>query len=54
LLERLERIGSSNPDAKKLIDGARSDYSYTPFVEPVDLDPGLDQTLEDILRNMPE
>ena len=52
--ERLERISSANPDAKQLIDGARSDYSFTPFVEPVDLDPGLDQTLEDILRNMPE
>ena len=52
--ERLERISSSNPDAKQLIDGARSDYSFTPFEDPVELDPSLDQTLEDILRNMPE
>ena len=54
LQERLERIGSANSDAKQAIDSARDDYSYTPFVEPVDLDPVLDQTLEDILRNMPE
>ena len=54
LQERLERIGSANPEAKQLIDGARSDFIYTPFEEPVDLDPSLDQTLDDILRNMPE
>ncbi|PKB72727.1 MAG: hypothetical protein BZY75_05480 [SAR202 cluster bacterium Io17-Chloro-G7] len=52
--ERLERIASANPDAKQLIDGARTDYSYTPFEQTVQLDPSLDQTLEDILRNMPE
>ena len=54
LVERLERIASSNPDAKQLIDGARNDYTYTPFEQTVELDPSLDQTLEDILRNMPE
>ncbi len=54
LLERLEKIGSANPDAKQLIDGARSDYTFTPFEVPVELDPSLDRTLEDILRNMPE
>jgi len=54
LQERLEKIASANPDAKQLIDGARLDYAFTPFEDPVDLDPALDQTLEDILRNMPE
>ncbi len=54
LVERLERIASANPDAKQLIDGARTDYTYTPFEQTVELDPSLDQTLEDILRNMPE
>lgn len=54
LVERLERIASANPDAKQLIDGARTDYTYTPFEQTVKLDPSLDQTLEDILRNMPE
>ncbi len=51
LLSTLERISSSNPDAKKIIDQVREDYTYTPFVQPVELDPALDQTLEDILRN---
>ena len=54
LVERLEKIASANPDAKQLIDGARNDYTYTPFEQAVKLDPSLDQTLEDILRNMPE
>ena len=54
LQERLDTISSANPDAKQLIDGARLDYAFTPFEDPVDLDPALDQTLEDILRNMPE
>ncbi|MCH8281202.1 MAG: PAC2 family protein [Chloroflexi bacterium] len=54
LEETLEKISSSNREAKQLIDSVKSDYSFTPYVEPVDLDPVLDQTLEDILRNMPE
>ena len=54
LRETLERIGDSNSEAKSLIDRARSDFSYTPFVEPVDLDPELERTLQDFLENMPE
>jgi hypothetical protein len=54
LLLTLERIGSSNAEAKQIIDQVRAEYRFTPFVEPVDLDPALDQTLEDILRNAPE
>ena len=54
LIERLDRISSANPEAKQLIDGARADYTFTPFEPSVELDPSLDQTLEDILRNMPE
>ena len=54
LQSRLDRISSTNPEAKQFIDDARTDYDFTPFVEPVDLDPSLDKTLEDILRNMPE
>ena len=54
LQERLEQISDSNPDAKQLIENARADYSYTPYIVPVDMDPALDKTLEDILRNMPE
>ena len=51
---RLDRISSTNPEAKQLIEGVRTDYDFTPFEEPVDLDPSLDKSLEDILRNMPE
>ena len=54
LQSRLDKISSTNPEAKKIIDGARTDYGFTPFEEPVDLEPSLDKTLEDILRNMPE
>ena len=54
LRETLERISDTNAEAKSLIDRARSDFSYTPFVEQVDLDPELDRTLQDILENMPE
>jgi predicted ATP-grasp superfamily ATP-dependent carboligase len=54
LQERLDQISNSNPDARQLIESARADYSFTPYVVPVDLDPALDKTLDDILRNMPE
>ena len=54
LQERLDKIASTNPDAKQLIDGAVSDFTYTPFEEHVELDPSLDRTLEDILRNVSE
>ena len=54
LQSRLDGISSANPEAKQLIEDARADYGFTPFEEPVDLDPSLDKTLDDILRNMPE
>ena len=54
LQEQLDKISSSNPEAKQLIDSARADYAFTPYVETVELDPSLDKTLDDILRNMPE
>ena len=54
LRETLERISANNPDAKRIIDRARADYEVTPFVESVELDPGLDQALQDILENVPE
>ncbi|MCH7714269.1 MAG: PAC2 family protein [Chloroflexi bacterium] len=54
LQEKLERISSSNPEAKEVIDRVRADYKFTPFEEIVELDPALDKTLEDILRNIQE
>ena len=54
LLSSLERISSSNPEAKQVIEQVRRDYSYTPYQESVELDPALDRTLEDILLNMPD
>ena len=53
LEQELETIASSNPGAKEIIDRARADYSFNPFVESVELDPVLDKTLEDILKNVP-
>ncbi len=50
LEERLKEIGEANAEANQLIDRIREDYVYTPFVEPVDLDPALDDALNDILR----
>ena len=54
LRESLERMGESNPKAKELIDKARADYVVKPFEETVELDPELDKTLDEILRNMPD
>ncbi len=53
LKDTLEKIGATNPTAKELIDRARNDFNYVPFEELVELDPALDRTLEDILRNAP-
>ena len=54
LEQTLEKIGSSNPEAKEMIDRARLDYDYNPFEESVQLDPALDKTLEDILSSLPD
>ena len=54
LKETLDKISGSNPGAKEIIERARSDYRVNSFVESVELDPALDKTLEDILRNAPE
>ena len=49
----LDKLGEASKEAKQIIDQVRSDYSFTPFEHQVELDPALDQTLEDILRNLP-
>ena len=54
LKETLDRIASSNADAKQIIERVRADYRYEPFRNPVELDPGLGRALDDILRNAPE
>ena len=54
LRETLERISASNAEARQIIEQARAEYSYTPYEEPVHLQPGLDQTLRDILDHMPD
>ena len=54
LQQTLERIGTSNEEAKKIIDRVRADYNFTPFEEAVELAPELDQALLDILQNMPD
>ena len=54
LQEQLDKISDTNSDAKRIIYGVRTDYRFTPFEIPVELDPSLDKTLDDILRNLPE
>ena len=54
LQETLDEIGGSNPEAKQIIDRVKADYSYVSYQEQVDLTPELDQTLQDILENMPD
>ena len=54
LQETLERIASSNPKAEEIIDKARADYSFTPYVEHVELAPELDKALDEIIQNTPE
>ena len=54
LVETLQKIAETNPTAKELIDRAKQDYNMVPFQTSVSLDPALDATLEDILRNAPD
>lgn len=54
LQETLDEIGSTNAEAKRIIDRVKADYSYARFEDQVDLTPELDQTLRDILLNMPD
>ena len=54
LQEMLDRIASSNPSAKEIIDKSRSDFAFTPYIEHVELAPELDRALDDIISNMPE
>ena len=53
LKDLLDRVASSNATAKEIIDKARADFNFTPFVEHVELGPGLDRALDDILKNTP-
>ena len=52
LSDALEKMGSSSQEARQIIDQVRDEYSYTPFIQPVELDPILDQVLQDILENI--
>jgi hypothetical protein len=54
LQETLDRIANSNSNARDIIEKVRDEYSYEPFRNPVELDPGLGRALDDILRNAPE
>ena len=54
LQETLERIASSNPRAKELMEQARDEFKFTPLEEHVELAPELDKELDDIIKNMPD
>ena len=45
---------SDDDPTTELIERAKSDFNYVPFETVVSLDPALDRTLEDILRNAPD
>jgi len=53
LQTNLDKLSETSREAKQVIEQVRTEYSFTPFERRVELDPSLDQTLEDILRNMP-
>ena len=50
LKSSLDRISTNNSEAKAIIEQARSDFSYIPFEEPLDIKPDLDRALQDILE----
>ena len=52
LMETLEKIASNDSNAKRIIERARAEHNPASFEETVELDPSLDRTLEDIIRNM--
>ena len=54
LQELLDKVASSNSAAREIIEKARADFTFTPYVEHVELAPGLEGTLEDIIQNMPD
>ena len=53
LADTLERIAGNNQAARELIERARTEFNYIPFEPTVELDPALDNFLEDLLRNAP-
>ena len=53
LQTNLDKLSETSREAKQVIEQVRTEYSFTPFEQRVELDPNLDRTLEDILRNMP-
>jgi len=50
LKSSLDRISTNNSEAKAIIEQARSDFSYIPFEEPLDINPDLNRALQDILE----
>ena len=53
LKDTLDKMAASSTAAKEVIDKARAEFQYTPYVEHVELAPELDKTLDDIIKNMP-
>ena len=53
LQTNLDKLSETSREAKQVIEQVRTEYSFTPFEPRVELDSTLNQTLEDILRNMP-
>ena len=48
----LDKIAETNKAAQEFMSKIESEFDYSPFEEALNIDPGIDQALEDILNNM--
>ena len=48
----LDNIAENNKAAQEFMSKIESEFNYAPFQESIDIAPGIDQALEDILNNM--
>ena len=46
------KIAETNKAALEFMSKIESEFDYSPFEEALNIDPGIDQALEDILNNM--
>ena len=49
LQESLDRVAQRNDEARRYIERVRSEHNFMPFEEPIELPPGIEGTLADIL-----
>ena len=49
LQESLDRVAQRNDEARRYIERVRDEHNFMPFEEPIELSPGIEGTLADIL-----